>query len=91
MEIEVCLLNNHYINNFMITVTLDDIDLKSIMNIVYNLRHSGYEQGKDFDFAYFPERVQFTLDFGDVVRRPRRTEFRFNNEELALFFQLKHK
>jgi len=74
----------------MITVTLDDIDLNSIMNIVYNLRHSGYEQGKDFDFAYFPERVQFTFNFGDVVRRPRRTEFSFYDEQLGMMFKLRY-
>ena len=42
----------------MLKVELTDFTLADILEIVADLRRQGYKQGTDFDFAYFPEKIE---------------------------------
>lgn len=60
-----------------------------IMTIVREFRNQGYQQGVDFDFAYF----QPSYDNDSVVNEcvePRHTIFKFYQDKLATFFILKY-
>jgi hypothetical protein len=81
------------INILVTKVELHNIDMNSTLNIVHNLRHSGYVQGKDFDFAYFPEKLSWDISSGDPFDRilqTRRVEFYFEDEQTAFLFKLKY-
>jgi hypothetical protein len=81
------------INIIMTKVELHNINMSSVLNIVYNLRHTGYVQGVDFDFAYFPEKLSWDISSGDPFDRiiqTRRVEFYFSDEQAALIFKLKY-
>jgi hypothetical protein len=80
------------INIIMTKVELYNIDMSSMLNIVYNLRHTGYVQGVDFDFAYFPEKLSWggADDPFDRIIQTRRVEFYFSDEQAALIFKLKY-
>lgn len=67
----------------MITVRIEDKKIDYIMSLVEQLRKQGYQQGIDFDFAYFPEMADsFSRD------RQRYTDFMFYDEHLAMIFKL---
>jgi len=64
--------------------------IENILGIVRELRQAGLVQGRDFDFAYTPERLDYNLaSVGDVLAR-RQTEFTFYTENLASWFVLKY-
>ena len=71
----------------VIEVTILDRDPSYIMDLVRELRTLGYNQGKDFDFAYRPAR--WDNFSGDAVYN-RSTVFSFYNEEVASWFSLKY-
>lgn len=73
----------------MLKVVLTDFTLSDILEKVDALRKEGYKQGKDFDFAYYPEKLandNFTYD----KIQERKLEFTFYDNELALIFKLKN-
>ncbi len=71
----------------MITVTILDERIDSVLDIVHKLKKDGYEQGKDFDFAYH----QPTYDtFGHEPPTRRRTVFSFYDEQLGMMFKLRY-
>ena len=68
------------------TVTLDDISVTRMMEIVYDLKDQGYVVDKDFTFAYTPPG-SWTLEHGI----PRRyATFTFPTPSLSTWFILKY-
>ena len=59
--------------------------LDKIIEIVYNLRKDGLEQGVDFDFAYHQSKWDEMI--GEI---PEETKFTFYNDEQAMLFALKY-
>lgn len=57
-----------------------------IMEIVYQLRGRGLWQGKDFDFAHYPE----LYDTFAGTTRERHTIFTFYAEKYATWFAIKY-
>jgi hypothetical protein len=55
------------------------------LELVNELRNSGYIQGKDFDFAYYPS----AYDNFTGRTRPSYVLFHFHNEVLATYYGLK--
>lgn len=81
------------INILVTKVELRNIDLNSVLSMVHSLRHSGYVQGEDFDFAYFPEKLAYGgygSDQFDRVLQTKRVEFYFEDEQTAFLFKLKY-
>jgi len=77
----------------MIKIELHNLNINNALDIVRDLRYCGYSQGKDFDFAYFPEKISYDPSSGDFYSRilqTRRVEFYFENEQAAFLFRLKH-
>jgi hypothetical protein len=62
-----------------------DRKLDKIIEIVYNLRKDGLEQGVDFDFAYHQSKWDEMI--GEI---PTQTIFTFYNDEQAMMFALKY-
>ena len=56
------------------------------MDIVKELRDSGYVQGVDFDFAY--HKPMYDGHWQEIIQR--NTMFTFYKEELATWFSLKY-
>jgi len=74
----------------MITIQMTGSSIENILGIVRELRQAGLVQGRDFDFAYTPERLDYNLaSVGEVLAR-RKTEFTFYTENLASWFVLKY-
>jgi hypothetical protein len=71
----------------MITVTLIDKLSEEILEIVKELRASGFVQGVDFDFEY--HKPSFNDWSGDAVYN-RHTIFVFYKDKLATYFKLKY-
>ena len=57
-----------------------------IMEMVYQLRSQGLWQGKDFDFAHYPE----LYDTFAGTTRERHTIFTFDAEKYATLFAIKY-
>lgn len=73
----------------MLKVVLTDFTLNDFLEKIKDLRHAGYRQGYDFDFAYFPEKLE-SNDFSYTVKESRRIEVTFYDDELGLIFKLKN-
>jgi len=71
----------------MLTVTLTEFTLGEVLETIADLRAQGYKQGVDFDFTYYPEKVE-SDDFVYHTKQQRKLEFTFYNEHLGLIFQL---
>jgi len=54
-------------------------------DIVHELRSQGYQQGVDFDFAYY--QSQWDDMIGEI---PKHTKFIFYNSALSSWFALKY-
>jgi UDP-N-acetyl-D-mannosaminuronate dehydrogenase len=74
----------------MITLTMLDLKIDQILDIVRELRRTGLQQGKDFDFAYQPEKVDYDIATGAHLLEQRQTVFSFYNESLASWFGIKY-
>jgi hypothetical protein len=72
----------------MLKVELTDFTLADILEIVADLRRQGYKQGTDFDFAYFPEKIE-SDNFVYHTKQERKLEFTFYDDQLGLLFKLK--
>ncbi len=59
--------------------------LDKVIEIVYNLRKQGLQQGVDFDFAHYQSKWDDMI--GEI---PRETIFTFYNDEQAMMFALKY-
>ena len=71
----------------MIEVRIDDVDAVAAMRIVYELRDMGWQQCKDFDFAYRnTKRESYSYEVTD----PMHAVFFFRQEEYATTFRLKY-
>jgi ribulose bisphosphate carboxylase small subunit len=70
-----------------ITVTLTEFNLTDILEQVSELRRQGYQQGVDFDFAYYPEKFENNNSFAGKIQE-RTLDFVFYDEHLALLFKL---
>jgi hypothetical protein len=73
----------------MLKVIWTDFTISDILEIVDRLRKEGYKQGIDFDFAYYPEKID-SDDFVYHTVQKRRLEFTFYDEQLGLIFRLKN-
>ena len=71
----------------MIQVRIDDIDANGAVNIVYELRDIGWQQGQDFEFAYRHARYD---SYHYELQEPKHAVFLFYNEEYATMFRLKY-
>ena len=72
----------------MISVKVYNRSANDTMEIVRELRASGLDQGKDFDFAYHRASYDYTSD--DKSEIPKHTIFTFYNETLSTLFLLKY-
>ena len=70
-----------------VTVVVYDKAVPEIMDIVKELRTQGYEQGKDFDFAYHQAEWD---TFGHENPKRRHTVFTFYTEKYATLFAIKY-
>ena len=70
-----------------IKVIVYDRNPNEVMEIVRELREQGYEQGTDYDFAYFQSQLDA---FGHEPPTRRYTVFTFYNEKYATLFTLKY-
>ena len=74
----------------MINIELTGTKIDTILGIVRELRQAGLVQGRDFDFAYTPERLDYNLaTVGEVLAR-RQTVFSFYDDGLASWFGIKY-
>ena len=74
----------------MINIELTGTKIETILGIVRELRQAGLVQGRDFDFAYTPERLDYNLaTVGEVLAR-RQTVFSFYDDGLASWFGIKY-
>lgn len=73
----------------MLKVVLTDFTLSDILEKVNDLRRQGYQQGKDFDFAYYPEKFENNDSFQGKIQE-RTLEFTFYDEHLGLLFNIKN-
>lgn len=64
---------------------LYDKDSTEISAVVKELSALGYIVGKDFDFAFSTARY----DYSNLRYTPRKTVFKFHNEELASWFVMR--
>ena len=69
----------------MLNVTIDNLRPNDILDMVHMLKREGYQQGVDFDYAYYPE-----ISDSFSKTRSRHTIFSFYNEHLGMMFKLKH-
>ena len=70
-------------------ITLHDIKVPALLDIVEELREQGWIMGHDFDWAYHPARHRTdTLD-SYIVHMPNAV-FAFYTEKYATFFVLKY-
>lgn len=70
----------------MIEIKIYNKDPNAVMEIVRDLRKSGWVQGKDFDFAY--NKPTFDDQWHEV--EPRHTIFTFYVDKYATVFSLKY-
>lgn len=68
-----------------ITITIEDRDPGAVIDIVKELRASGWVQGVDFDFAFYQTRWDPMI--GDVKGF---TTFTFYEERYSTIFALKY-
>lgn len=73
----------------MLKIVLTDFVLGDILEKVNNLRQEGHQQGRDFDFAYHPEKFEGNNSFAGKIQE-RTVEFTFYDDELGLIFKLKN-
>ena len=71
----------------MIEVRINDIEAIAAMRIVQELRDMGWQQGKEFDFAYHHTRRD---SYSYEVMDPMHVDFMFYQEEYATLFSLKY-
>lgn len=71
----------------MIEIILEDKMPNDIMEIVRELRNSGYMQGIHFDFEYHPPKYN---DWAMDAEYNRYTVFKFYKDELATWFNLRY-
>ena len=74
----------------MINIELTGTKIDTILGIVRDLRQAGLVQGRDFDFAYTPERLDYNLATVGEVLAKRQTVFSFYNDSLASWFGIKY-
>ncbi len=72
----------------MLKIVLTDFVLNDILETVNSLRKQGYTQGVDFDFAYYPEKIDSDNFVYHTIQK-RKLEFTFYDEQLGLLFKLK--
>ena len=70
----------------MVVLTVYKETANEVMDLVRELRNTGWVQGKDFDFKYVPSKY-INDGFTEIV--PKHTEFTFYNEKLATWFALR--
>ena len=74
----------------MINIELTGTKIDTILGIVRELRQAGLVQGRDFDFAYTPERLDYNLATVGEVLAKRQTVFSFYDDGLASWFGIKY-
>lgn len=60
------------------------------IQIVRELRERGYEHGKHFDFFYQPPIID-SYAYDEEANQDRYVDFRFYEESLASWFELKYR
>lgn len=71
----------------MTEIKLFEKDLGEIINIVNDLKRSGFILHHDFDFAYVPGNHDYINEQDSI---PHHVEFIFHQESLASWFALKY-
>jgi len=69
-------------------ITLNEIKVPIMLDIVHELKDQGWVQGKDFDFTYHPRHRTDTLE-SYIVHMPNAV-FTFYTEKYATYFVLKY-
>lgn len=73
----------------MIKIKCDNWDPDKILDVVNQMRNLGYKQGHDFDFEYHPPTYSQSYAWdGDTEKYG---VFRFYNEKLATWFELRYR
>lgn len=70
----------------MTKIVLLHLRAAQIVDIVHELRLTGYQTGHDFDFAYSPGGHNWQ----SLETTPTQTEFTFYNQSAATWFALKY-
>lgn len=70
----------------MIDVAIHDIDIHRTLEIVNELRKTGWKQGVDFDFAY---HKAYYDNFSYEAVTPKKVVFTFYNDINASYFMLR--
>jgi hypothetical protein len=73
----------------MKNITLDDIKVPIMLDIVHELKDQGWVQGQDFDFTYHPARHRTDTLESYIVHMPSAV-FTFYTEKYATYFVLKY-
>ena len=71
-------------------ITLHDIKVPALLDIVEELREQGWIMGHDFDWAYHPARTQTDANEWQSTYVFPRAVFAFYTEKYATFFVLKY-
>ena len=71
-------------------VTLDDIKVPTMLDIVHELKDQGWVQGQDFDFTYHPARAETGDSLASFVVLCPSAVFTFYTEKYATYFVLKY-
>ena len=71
-------------------VTLDDIKVPIMLDIVHELKDQGWVQGKDFDFTYHPARPEMGDPLKSFIVHMPNAVFTFYTEKYATYFVLKY-
>jgi len=68
-------------------ITLHDIKVPALLDIVEELREQGWIQGQDFDFTYYPAPYR---TYNDPPIPAPNAVFTFYTEKYATYFVLKY-
>ena len=69
----------------MTDISIKGISSTKVLEIVQELRDMGWEQGKDFDFSFYPSEYDYMN--GNIIKK--RTVFTFYNDTNASYFTLR--
>jgi hypothetical protein len=70
-------------------ITLNEIKVPTMLDIVHELKDQGWVQGKDFDFTYHPAQHRTDTLESYIVHMPNAV-FTFYTEKYATYFVLKY-
>ena len=74
----------------MKNITLHDIKVPIMLDIVHELKDQGWVQGQDFDFTYHPSRPETGDPLASFIVLCPSAVFTFYTEKYATYFVLKY-